>query len=228
MVGPMLMNRKDSPAGKDNMTLPKPVLAWVDGVGSYLLVPGKQWRIGGPGGNPAAEIVVYGDLSRRAAEISRRGGRYLLHHMSTVGSPQGFDGTTLREGSAGNLTLPLRELTGTMPFRVGSVEFEFSQRHPLSASANLRVVSRQRTSPACNEIVLVADTCIFAATSAAHVVCPDATEAITLMVGNDGFWRAKGDNELKIDGSLTRSMVKIGVPCRLEVADTVIALEPIG
>lgn len=89
-------------------------LLWVDGVGGYLMLPGDDWTIGGPGtswgpgaswgpanswgqGNswgtggsgemgPAeeAEICVQGDLSAREACLRRLGGDYVLQPFAAA------------------------------------------------------------------------------------------------------------------------------------------------
>lgn len=169
--------------------------------------------MGGPGGEPAAEVTICGDLSRRAAEILRRGSRYVLHGVSLTGSGE------LRSDR------PI-EMSGVQRVKLtSSIEMEFSQPHPLSASAVLRVTSRHRMSPACDGVVLVADTCIFGPSSSAHVVCPDALGTVVLLVGEDGQWRVKGSDNLRLDGNVIQGIVPLSFPCRLESGETVIALE---
>ncbi len=195
--------------------MPTPVLAWVDAVGCFQLIPGRRWRIGGPGGDPPAEITICGDLSRRAAEILRRGSRYVLHGMSVTGEEN------LRSDR------PI-ELAGNQRVKLTStIELQFSQPHPLSASATLKLASRHRLSPACNGMVLVADTCIFGPSASSHIICPDALSTIVLLVGEDGQWRAKGAEQLRLDGAEVRGIVPLPLPCRLESGETVIALEPL-
>ena len=190
------------------------LLAWVDGVGCFQLLPGKQWRLGGPGGEPAADIVVCGDLSRRAAEIIRRGSRYVLNRYTDKSK------------------LPIRpqELVNVTPFHLGTrddIQFEFSRTHPLSASATLHLTSRQRISPVCDGIVLVADTCIFAASDSSHVVCSDAVSPVVLLIGGDGRWYAKGNASFTLNGLKTQGLTALEFPCRLDAGETVIALEQI-
>ncbi len=205
-----------SPAGAEQPRLVAPVLAWVDAVGVFQLRPGRRWRIGGPGGDPPAEITICGDLSRRAAEVLRRGSRYVLHGFSAA------PGGELRSDRP-------QELSGVQRFKLGvGIELEFAQPHPLSASATMRMVSRHRFDPAADRIVLVADTCIFGPSASSHIVCPDASQSVVLTVGEDGNWRVKATDGLKIDGRAATGMVPLSLPCRIEAGDFVMALEPLG
>jgi hypothetical protein len=198
----------------DGTALPPAALAWVDGVGCFQLLPGKQWCVGGPGGNPAADIVICGDISRRAAEISRRGSRYILNRFIAASKPE----------STGR---PL-ELSTDTTFNLGStndVQIKFSRSHPLSASAVLRLISRHRTEPACDAMILVADTCIFGPSDAAHVVCPEAIGPLVFLIGNEGRWYVKGSAPFRVNDERVQGMVPLTLPCRVESGETVIALE---
>ena len=61
--------------------------------------------------------------------------------------------------------------------RLGStVELEFRQPSPVSATARLSIVSRHRLPLAVDGVILMAETCIVGSESQAHIPAPDDQE----------------------------------------------------
>jgi hypothetical protein len=60
------------------------------------------------------------------------------------------------------------------------VELRFRVPHPLSATARLEFVSRHRTQPAADAVLLAAETCVLGPRSTSHVVCRDWPHEVVL------------------------------------------------
>ncbi len=123
-------------------------LLWVDGVGGYLVCMDDRIVLGRAGPDSHADIPLMGDLSRNHATLLRNGEGYLLqaHQASFVNGKPVVDQVVLRDGDV---------------IRLGStVELEFRQPSPVSATARLAIVSRHRLPLAVDGVLLMAETCI--------------------------------------------------------------------
>ncbi len=190
-------------------------LLWADGVGGYLVCLDPELTIGraGPEGN--ADIQVLGDLSRRHATLVRDGDGYVLKaHQTTHVNNRKAEVTTLRDGDV---------------VRLGSsVEFEFRQPSPVSATARLRLISRHRLPLAVDGVVLMGDTCIIGPTPQSHLLAVNQTAPVVIYRQGSSLWcRAAGAFE--IDGqpanargplSLRSSVLGEGFSFSLEPLDT--------
>ena len=122
-------------------------LLWVDGVGGYLVCMDDRIVLGRAGPDSHADIPLMGDLSRNHATL-RNGEGYLLqaHQASFVNGKPVVDQVVLHDGDV---------------IRLGStVELEFRQPSPVSATARLSIVSRHRLPLAVDGVLLMAETCI--------------------------------------------------------------------
>ena len=123
-------------------------LLWVDAVGGYLVCLDDRIVLGRAGPDSHADIPLMGDLSRNHATLLRNGEGYLLqaHHASFVNGKPVVDQAVLHDGDV---------------IRLGStVELEFRQPSPVSATARLSIVSRHRLPLAVDGVLLMAETCI--------------------------------------------------------------------
>ncbi len=123
-------------------------LLWVDGVGGYLVCMDDRIVLGRAGADSHADIPLMGDLSRNHATLLRNGESYLLqaHQASFVNGKPVLDQVVLHDGDV---------------IRLGStVELEFRQPSPVSATARLAIVSRHRLPLAVDGVLLMAETCI--------------------------------------------------------------------
>ena len=152
--------------------MPDRLMLWVDAVGSYLVCLGDEVALGQPislplprgegrgEGGAAPEVPILGDLSRRHAVICREGENYSIEAFR----PARIDGKSITRATPlyNGCTLQLGD----------AVKLKFIRPHPLSATARLEFISRHRTQPSTNGIILMADTCIMGAASNGHVVAP--------------------------------------------------------
>ncbi len=123
-IRPLARAEADGPKGR--------FLLWVDGVGGYLVCMDDRIVLGRAGPDSHADIPLMGDLSRNHATLVRNGEGYLLQaqHASFVNGKPVAEQVVLRDGDV---------------IRLGStVELEFRQPSPVSATARLAIVSRHR------------------------------------------------------------------------------------
>ena len=135
-------------------------LLWVDGVGGYLVCMDDRIVLGRAGADSHADVPLMGDLSRNHATLVRNGEGYLLqaHHASFVNGKPVAEQVVLRDGDV---------------IRLGStVELEFRQPSPVSATARLAIVSRHRLPLAVDGVLLMAETCIVGEAAQAHIPAP--------------------------------------------------------
>ena len=157
-------------------------LLWVNGVGGYLVCMDDRIVLGRAGPDSHADIPLMGDLSRNHATLVRNGEGYLLqaHQASFVNGKPVAGQVVLRDGDV---------------IRLGStVELEFRQPSPVSATARLAIVSRHRLPLAVDGVLLMAETCIVGgAAPAAHIPAPTLAEPVVLYRQAGTLWcRAPG------------------------------------
>jgi FHA domain len=158
-------------------------LLWVDGVGGYLICMDDRIVLGRAGPDSHADVPLMGDLSRNHATIVRNGEGYLLqaHQASFVNGKPVVEQVVLRDGDV---------------IRLGStVELEFRQPSPVSATARLEIVSRHRLPLAVDGVLLMAETCIVGGSGAgqAHIPAPAIAQPVVLYRQAGALWcRAPG------------------------------------
>lgn len=187
---------------------------WVDGVGGFLVCEADTVVIGQPVLDASVDVPILADISRRHAQIRRRGESYLLEAWREVK----IDGQ------------PVDRIGLLRPDRIielgGGVRLRFSQPHPLSLSARLDIVSRHRTQPTSDGILLVHDTLVLGPSRDSHIVCPEwSHELVLYRQAGEWFCRAAGV-ELSIDGITTRGRTSITRRSRVVGPDFSISLEP--
>ena len=156
-------------------------LLWVDGVGGYLVCMDDRIVLGRAGPDSHADIPLMGDLSRNHATLLRNGDGYLLqaHQASFVNGKPVVDQVVLHDGDV---------------IRLGStVELEFRQPSPVSATARISIVSRHRLPLAVDGVLLMAETCIIGDAAQAHIPAPTLSEPLVLYRQAGSLWcRAAG------------------------------------
>jgi len=155
-------------------------MLWVDSVGGFLVCLADEVTLGQPVHHGSADIPILGDISSRHARIRRDGEGYLIEAIRDVqvdGRP--VDRVAmLSDGS--EITLG------------GGVRLGFRRPNALSATARLDLISRHRTQPPVDAILLMADSCILGPNPHSHVVCRDWThEVIVYRHGEELFCRAR-------------------------------------
>jgi FHA domain len=164
-------------------------LLWVDGVGGYLVCMDDRIVLGRAGPDSHADIPLMGDLSRNHATLVRNGEGYLLqaHQASFVNGKPVAEQVVLRDGDV---------------IRLGStVELEFRQPSPVSATARLAIVSRHRLPLAVDGVLLMAETCIVGGAGAgqAHIPAP-AIEHPVVLYRQAGTLGCRAPGAFDVDG----------------------------
>lgn len=161
-------------------------LAWIDGVGAWLILTDAHVSIGRVNGNLSplvksssreqeADIALIANLSRSHATIERMDENYVLTAASRVNiSNQQVSGETV---------LPDRceILLGD------SVQLCFSVPTPLSATAKLTISSEHRPRTTVDGVILMAETCLLGPSPSDHILCRNWSETVVLVQTSAGI-----------------------------------------
>ena len=190
-------------------------LLWVDAVGGYLVCLDDRIVLGRAGPDSHADIPLMGDLSRNHATLLRNGEGYLLqaHHASFINGKPVVDQAVLHDGDV---------------IRLGStVELEFRQPSPVSATARLSIVSRHRLPLAVDGVLLMAETCIVGGELQAHIPAPALKNSVVLYRQAGVLWcRAIG--AFDIDGRTCASRAPLTLQSSVLGDGFSFSLEPLG
>jgi FHA domain-containing protein len=212
-----------SGAKDPNMIWPTPMqraaqnnrfLMWIDAVGGFLVCLADEIVLGQAADDHGPDVPILGDLSRRHAVIRRDQEGYVVEPLR----PMTIDGrlvetpTTLADGRVIELG--------------NGVRLRFRRPHPLSATARLEFVSHHRTQPACDGVLLMADSCIVGPSSQSHVIARDlAAEVVLFRQGGGLGCRAAG--VVRIDGAEHQRRGPLTVNSRVEGDDFSFTLEAV-
>ena len=177
-------------------------MLWVDGVGGFLLCVDPQITVGRALPDAGIEIPVLGDLHRRHLRIARVGSDFLA--------------TALAEVSVGGQAISNPHLLQkNQRLTLGkTVVIEFRIPHPLSTSARLNIVSRHRTQPWADAIILVSDTVILGPQETSHIVCPEMEGELVLCWGQNG-WTCRYAGNIEVDGKVFTTPTSLTETCRI-------------
>jgi hypothetical protein len=187
-------------------------MLWVDGVGSYLVCPGDDLLIGAPSESTGVDIAVAGDLSRRAAALRRQANDYIVQPLSDVriNGTRCHRAQTLRHGDE-------------LQFG-GSIRFRVCKPHPLSGSLRLEMLSRHRLEPACDGLILLADTCVLGPAASAHIPCPHWQHELVVF-RRDAQLLVRCGASLTVDGRGVEPRTITPLGTRLEGLDFALSVE---
>lgn len=203
-------------AKEDTMTIEREsgrrLVAWIDGVGAYLICLGDEVALGQPTGPPQVDIPILGDLSRRHASLRREGEAYVLTPIHQVS----IDGQQLAGPTA---------LTSGCTITLGdTVRLKFRKPHALSATAVLTVESHHKTEPAVDAIVLMSESCILGSQPHSHIRCRDWPEEMVLFRRGESL-QMRTNAEVEIDGLPADSDSIVTGNCRLESENFAMSFE---
>ena len=190
-------------------------ILWIDGVGGYLVCVDDVNTIGQAVENAPVSIPIVGDLRRRHARIETSHGQHLI---------QGLGGGVKVEGA---------ELTGAVELKNdqtieldGGVRLRYTQSHPLSKSARLDFISRHRTHPWSDAVLLAGQSIVLGPNRDNQVYCPFwKTDLILFQRKSKWFCRTKAPFE--IDGVKVEKEGEIQFNSRIEGIDFSMTLEPL-
>lgn len=188
-------------------------LLWVDGVGGFLVCTDPRNIIGQAVPNAGISIPILGDLRRRHARIETINGQHLLQ----------FLGTDRVQGYA--VEQPLALKCGQSIGLDGGVDLKYTQKHPLSTTARIDFVSRHRTQPWSDAILLAGQSIILGPNPNNHVYCPKWQEDLILFRRNNE-WFCRGKTSFEIDGKEIDSEGPINFESSISGEDFSLSLEP--
>jgi hypothetical protein len=186
-------------------------MLWIDSVGGYLACLGDEVTLGQPDEAGTTDIPILGDLSSRHARIRRDGEGYVIEALRDVRVDDRpvRDVGWLRDGSR----IQLGE----------SVRLVFRRPHALSGTARLDFVSRHRTQPSADAVLLMADTCILGPKRNCHVVCREWTREVILYrheldfeARKEAFLCCRMAGQFAVDGVACRDRGRIARNSRIQ------------
>lgn len=192
-----------------NTAIARRYMAWIDGVGNWLIVTSPEMTIGRAtaGTGPlarirepdAADCPLVANLSRRHVGFQRIDESYVLQARSAAS----VNGWPVDE----RIVLPQScsiELSG-------GVQLGFSVPNQLSASARVTFQSSHRPPTSVDGVILMAETCVLGPGSNTHIRCESWPDSVILVRTADGI-SLKSQLPLLVDGrfSTTKQTVSNG------------------
>ena len=188
-------------------------LLWVDAVAGYLVCLGDRVVLGRAGNDGEADVPLLGDLSKRHATLTRDGDDYVLNALQpTYVNGRKVEAAALRDGDV---------------VRLGStVELEFHQPNPVSATARLAPIGGKRLPMAVDGVILMSDTCLMGATSRMHIKASGLEQPVVLYRAAGGIWcRAAG--KIEVDGRFFKERAPLEWRSRVQGEGFSFSLEPL-
>ncbi len=190
-------------------------LLWVDGVGGYLVCTNEFNTIGQAVPDSAISIPIVGDLRRRHARLETVGGHHLIHSLGDVS----IDGVAIQS--------PVEIKHGQMIELDGGVKLKYLQSHPLSKTARLDFVSRHRTQPWSDAILLASKSIILGPNRNNHVFCPTWNSDLIIFC-RSGKWYCRASETIEIDHQTVGTKGEIQFHSRIVGDDFSLTLERVS
>jgi hypothetical protein len=193
---------------------PERFLLWVDGVGGFLVCLDDEIVLGQTSPGNRIAVPIRGDLSRQHARIRREDG-YLIEPLGEVwiNSRQIHRTTILSDGDE---------------IRLGaSVVLRFRQPHALSSTARLEILSRHRTQPSADAILLMAESCVLGPKWQNHIVCRDWSNDVVLY-RRDGMLYCRAMEGIEVDGRFCDEQARLEWDSHVVGSDFSLSLEQVA
>jgi hypothetical protein len=187
-------------------------LLWIDAIGGYLVCLGDAITIGQAVPGNRVDIPIFGDISRRHAVIRRDREAYLIEPLAAI-------------GISGNTVIERRILRDGEQIELGRrVALRFRQPHPLSLSARLEFVSRHRTQPSADGVLLMADSLVLGPGQNQSVNCRHWSKNVILF-RDRGEFRCRTQGIFEIDGKTVDTLGVVSTNSRVSGDDFALRLE---
>lgn len=155
-------------ANREEKTMPKPRILWIDGIGSFAICDGNEVSLGQAFPGNDVDLAIRGDLSRLALFFRRHGEDHLVQPLQSVR----LDGRILERAAI---------LTDGVTLRVGErVEIRYIRPTKLSGTARLELLGTHRWQPFLSAPLLMGESCVLGADSNAHIPCPGWSQRLVL------------------------------------------------
>jgi hypothetical protein len=165
-------------------------MLWIDAVGGYLVCLGDDIVVGQSNPTSKVDVPIQADISRRHVKLRRQGEGYVIEPLA--------GGVTLDDQP---LTGPALLSDGAEIVLNGAVRLRFRKPHVLSASARLEIVSKHRTHPFADAVLLMAESCVLGPKWQNHVVCRDWEGDVVLYRQDERIF-CRAMESIEIDGKL--------------------------
>lgn len=189
-------------------------LLWVDAVGGFLVCQGREVTLGQPVPGRHVDVPILGDLSGLHAKIRRDGEGYLVEAIRpTRVDGREVDGVALLDD-------------GAVISMGGGVEVRFRRPHPLSSTARLEIISRHRTQPPVDAVLLLGESCVLGPKQSSHVVCRDWSQEVVIHRQQDEL-TCCFSGSLEVDGRSYEGRAPLTHSSRVSGDDFSLTLEPL-
>lgn len=190
-------------------------MLWIDSVGGYLVLPQSRVVIGQADPERRVDVPIVAGIEGRHLELIRERETYVVvpHGSVSIGERR--------------LMGPESLVSGTELSLGSGVVLKFERPHPLSHSARLSIVSRHRTRPWSDGVVLMADACLLGPDSRHHIRC-SAWRSELVLHRRGGTLVARCATALEADGLLADGMTVLSPRSRLLGIDFSLSLEPVS
>ena len=187
---------------------------WIDAVGGYLVCPFSEILVGQATANSNVDVAVVADIAAKHFRLTRNPDFYVLEPLADL----------FLDGQVVTVKTPLKD--GQRIRLKGGVEFKFRKPHPLSMTATLDIVSRQRTRPWSDGILLMADSCLVGPSPRNHVVCVQWRSDLVFFRREDQLCMRSG-KPYTVDGQPQNGVADLGLNSRVIGEDYSFSLESV-
>ena len=191
-------------------------LIWVDGVGGYLVCTKPINFIGQAIEGASVSIPLQADVRQRHARLETIAGQHVIQPLG----PVAIDGREVPVDES----IAIR--TGQQISLGSKVRLAYHQDHPLSKSARLDFVSRHRTLPWSDGVVLAGQSIILGPNPNNHIFCPNWKSDLVLFRRGD-TWIGKSKLEFCVDEQPLSNESEIRFDSRLFGDSFSLKLEPV-
>ncbi len=194
---------------------PDRFLLWADAVGGYLVCLGNEIVLGQPVPEAMPEVPILGDVSRRHAVIRRSGESYSLEAVR----PVRIEGKAIVDRAA---------LRDGCEIELGEgVRLRFRRPHALSATARLEFISRHRTWPSTDAVLLMAEAAILGPAANSHIVAPRWKREVVLFRQEKGL-ACRTSGKIVVDGVSHSGRASLRSGSRVEGEEFAFSLEELS
>lgn len=180
-----------------------PLLLWVDGVGTYVLIPWDRVSLGRLGSSARADIPLQADIAGFHAEIVRSDDDYFL--VAAQGKVAVGGQPTSRRLLAHGDVITLG----------AALKIAFELPSPLSPTAVLSL-GMQRLTGDVRTVILLKEHLIIGPRENSHIVAPGSEGAVVLSL-DGGALRCRSEAAILMDGKLAASEAIVPLGAHVQV-----------
>ena len=192
-------------------------LIWIDTVGGYLVCPNSSNMMGGAVPHANIEIPIMADLNRRHVKITLTDLGHMIH-------PLAHNSNVVLAGQ--RVLQPTLLNSGQIMELAKGVRIGYQKPDPLSRTAKLDLLSRHRTQPSCDAIILAHDTIRLGPDPTSHIHCPNWSQNVALYRSDKG-WSFRCDQPYQLDGHKVLGTQPLKYHSKISGADFSMGLESV-